>query len=63
MFDHVAPGKFESIVKWHKTMLKPRCDVLISLQFSSSDNEDEKEKQMSLFKKLLEKADEMLLNI
>lgn len=41
MFEHIAEGKFEKIVKWHKTMLKPRCDSLIALQFSSTLNEDE----------------------
>ena len=46
LFDTIAEGKFERLVNWHKNTLKPRCDSLINLQFLSTSNDEDKQKDI-----------------
>lgn len=63
LFDTIAEGKFERLVNWHKNTLKPRCDSLINLQFLSTSNDEDKQKDIVKFEKLLKNADDMLKEI
>ena len=45
-FDPIVKDNYERIIKFHKTLLKPRCDLLISYCVNKKVDEETKKKDI-----------------
>ena len=60
LFDPIVKDNYERIMKYHKTLLKPNCDLLISYCLSNKVDEDTKKKEVQRLEQKLKNMENML---
>jgi hypothetical protein len=60
LFDPIVKDNYERIMKYHKTLLKPNCDLLISYCLKNKVDEETKKKEVQRLEQKLKNMENML---
>ena len=59
LFDPILKDNYDRVMKFHKTLLKPKCDLLISYCLAKKVDDDTKKKEFKRFETLLKEMEKL----